>query len=330
MTSNNPTQHFRTISDFSISSSLATFSSVPRGGKPKLYIITEEDMQECANCQFVSLLGGMGANREAIHLKPAIEKFMQAKIARNLRPKYVTSLKQYLNQFARGRENQLVSEINLDALESWFASRNEAPATRNSNMGRLSSFFALAVKRGWAMRNPVDQMEKAIVDRKLPPILSVEQSGRLLEACPQRIKPFLVLALFAGIRPDEILRMTWEHVNLDLKFALVVSKTRNQRHVQLEFPIVKALARHKETFKKLVPSFSTVRRWRKEARELIGGKWDQDILRHTAASYLLARHGDAGKVSTMLGNSPKILLKDYNNPRAVADHDKFWQLMLTI
>jgi hypothetical protein len=55
--------------------------------------------------------------------------------------------------------------------------------------------------------------------------------------------------------------------------------------------------------------------------------WPTDLLRHTAASYLLALHKDAGKVANMLGNSPQILLSHYHDPVTEADCKAFWQLV---
>jgi hypothetical protein len=55
-------------------------------------------------------------------------------------------------------------------------------------------------------------------------------------------------------------------------------------------------------------------------------KFPQDLFRHTAASYLLALHGDAGKVATMLGNSSSVLLRHYHEPVNKADCDRFWSI----
>jgi hypothetical protein len=55
-------------------------------------------------------------------------------------------------------------------------------------------------------------------------------------------------------------------------------------------------------------------------------RWHQDILRHTAGSYLLALIGDVGKVATMMGNSPNILLNHYVEPVTQADCAAFWNL----
>lgn len=65
----------------------------------------------------------------------------------------------------------------------------------------------------------------------------------------------------------------------------------------------------------------------KRFRAVLGLKyWPQDILRHTAASMMLAHRQDAGYVAKQLGNSPGILMRHYMEivERDVAE--KFWAL----
>lgn len=288
-------------------------------------------MQVCSGCPFLELVEKREPNAcEKIHSIPisdAVVKLLAAKAAQNLRPKYLTSLRQYLTQFIRGRETILMSSISIETIENWFLLRHEAPVSQNSNVGRLASLFSFAVKRGWMRENPCDKMDRVYVDMKLPAILTIEQSAQLLQSCPKNIRPYLTLALFAGIRPDEIMRMNWADINLETRTVSVDGKTRRRRIVRLEQIAVDLLKNHAEQSGPVAPSKSTIRRWRKIAREFIGGKWTADILRHTAASMLLAKYGDAGKVATLLGNSPQILLTHYNNPVAANEAERFWSIL---
>jgi hypothetical protein len=56
-------------------------------------------------------------------------------------------------------------------------------------------------------------------------------------------------------------------------------------------------------------------------------RWPQDVLRHTAASNLLAHHQDVGKVAAFLGNSAGILLTHYKALVEKEDAEKFMKLM---
>ena len=123
--------------------------------------------------------------------------------------------------------------------------------------------------------------------------------------------------------------MDWSHVNLQTRTARVEGKTRRRRIVPLPEIAVAELGKHPLKSGAIAPSNSTVRRWKRAACKVIGLEhWPQDLLRHTAASYLLAWHQDAGKVATMLGNSAAILLTHYHEPVTAENCANFWKATL--
>jgi integrase len=138
-------------------------------------------------------------------------------------------------------------------------------------------------------------------------------------------RPYLILGMYAGIRPEELMRLDWSAVDLVTKTVKVDGKTRRRRIVPLEPKAVNLLASFPLRTGPIATSYSIVRRIKHKAAAILGFKdWPHDVLRHTAASYLLALYGDAGKVSTMLGNSSAILLTHYHEPVSKADCERFW------
>jgi integrase/recombinase XerD len=168
---------------------------------------------------------------------------------------------------------------------------------------------------------------RVTIDRSAPCILTVEQSRQLLSSVPPRCKPYLILGMFAGVRSDEIVRMKWSDINFETNTVRVDGKTRRRRIVPLEpiaAELLKACPRESES---VTPSRSTVRRWKRKAgKSYLGGRWRQDILRHTAASYLITKYQDVGKVAFWLGNSPQIIMTHYHEPVAQNECEKFWSL----
>lgn len=277
---------------------------------------------------FRAKLPEMESSRAGVSLGNAIEQVLTAKRTAGLREKYIHGLRLYLKQFARGREGVPLASIGIKEVETWFTERSEKPATRASNMGRLSALFSYHVRRENIPANPCDKLERMTIDRKAPVVLSPEQADTLLATVPRHCKGYLILGLFVGIRPDEIMKLTWDDVCLDTKTVRVNSaKTRRRRIAPLEPRAVSLLAACPDKVGKIAPSNSTVRRFKRAAAAALGlAGWPQDLLRHTAASYLLALHGDAGKVATRLGNSSSILLTHYHEPVKNADCSKFWKL----
>ena len=259
-------------------------------------------------------------------LAQAIEELVAAKTAANRRPRYVRSLRYYLRQFARGRESSALAAISCEEVEAWLA-RYPCACTRQGWVSRLSALFSFAVRRGYVAVNPCDRLERIYVDRKPPVVLSPDQARLLLRACPTICRPYLALGLFAGIRPEEVTRLDWTEVNLETKTVFVDGKTRRRRIVPLEPPALAWLEAHPLRSGPVAPSAATLTRWKHRARSSLGWKrFPQDLLRHTAASYLLAKHEDASKVALLLGNSDKILLTHYHAPVTAEAARAFWEL----
>jgi integrase/recombinase XerD len=266
------------------------------------------------------IVGGDGNTTEmpSIPLVKAIEETIHIKRDSGRRPTYVNTLRQYLNQFAKGRENVPVNRITEREIQKWFADRNEKPVTRAANLGRLSALFGVCWRRGYIAENPIHKIEKPYVDRRAPSILTLRQCAKLLVFARRQnpnLLAWLSLALLAGVRPEECLKLDWSNIDLargELRVDAAASKVRTRRLVRLS-PACRAwLWLAKQMGATLPKGDSTHRRYVKHMRRILGFKsWPQDILRHTAASYLLARHQDAGKVAMMLGNSADILNQHY-------------------
>lgn len=257
---------------------------------------------------------------------------LAAKTAANCRPRYVESLRIYLNLFARGREDMLISAITIDTVETWFNGRNEAPMTRRGSVGRLSSLFSFAERRGWIASNPIRRLEPIRIDRKAPKILTVEQAQRLMEFAmyrEPRSLAFFTLALFAGIRPQELEGVTWANVGATtVTVDAAASKVRRRRIVQLSENAVEWIGFARETGALLPFQINFRSHTLKKAAKHLGfdGGWEQDILRHSAASYLLAVNPNVACVSRNLGNSPDILLNYYSELVTHESATSFWSI----
>ena len=252
-------------------------------------------------------------------LGDAIDALVTAKELANRRPDYVVNLEVYLRAFARGREALPLSAVTPDIVESWLALARRS-SSRATRLGRLGTLFSFAVRRGWLAHSPTDRVDRVSIERQPPVMLTVAQCQTLLTHARERAAdalPFLALALFAGVRPSELMRVAWSDVDLPaarLTIAAAASKIRRRRLVDLPPNCVAWL---RLGGKLPLPA----ERWRYVRTGLaahLGMKWTADVLRHTAASMLLARDQDAARVALQLGNSPAVLLTHY---RALATRE---------
>ncbi len=269
-------------------------------------------------------LAGFGVS---LSLSAAIEQLLAAKRGANLRPVYLKSLSYYLNRFALGREQAPLESISTGDVEAFLAKFPKA-SSRATWLNRVSTLFAFAVRRDYLPKNPCDRLERITIDRVAPFVLAPGQAVTLLAVAPLLMRTYVILGLFVGVRPAELLKLSWANVDLATQTLTVnEAKTRRRRIVPLHAKAVALLRACPLQAGKLSPSNSTVRRFKRAARLALGLKsWPSDLLRHTAASYLLALHGDAGKVATMLGNSSAILLNHYHQPVKAEACAEFWKV----
>lgn len=270
-------------------------------------------------------------NAVRVGIGEAIKSLLLAKKAANCRPRYIESLGQFLRMFARGQEDRSLDSFDVFSIEAWLADRRDALSSRVGNIGRLSSLFAFCVRRGWLSVNPCNQLERIRMEPTRPKILTPDQCERLMRWV-QFHKPsalaYMALALFCGVRPEETERLMWE--SFDGRLIVMdasVSKVRNRRIIELHPTAVEWLNSARAHGGVLPMGRMTRRRLIKEARGVLGfAKWPQDVLRHSAASYLMARYRDSGRVSDWLGNSPSILLRHYRELVTAESAAAFWSI----
>lgn len=277
-----------------------------------------------------------GAPVAPVHSGPTLAAVVAdccaSKEAAHRRPVYVKSLRGYLARFIRGRESVPVAVVTLADVEAYLSQFPHA-GSRATQLNRLNTLFSYALRREIIAKNPCTRIERVSIERGAPSVLTVEQCETLLRHVAGN-KPtqlaFLVLGLFAGLRPMEIARTGWPAVNLDAATVTVdaaASKVRRRRLVTLQPNAVAWLQLAKDRKALLPPSEQSARRFRRQWAKVLGFKgWPADILRHTAASNLLALTGDAGKTATSLGNSISILHRHYVGLIQPADAARFWAI----
>lgn len=255
----------------------------------------------------------------SIPLSAAVDQLLEAKRTAGCRAVYLTNLRQCLQAFIRGRELQSADSVTVGDIEQWLTEKGGTAHTRAMWRSRLSTLFGWCVRREYLIKNPVAAVDAVRIDHQPPRILTVEECRRLLMTVRKdepAMLAWIALGLFAGIRPGELDRLEWKAIQgATVTIDASASKVRARRIVSLE-PVAVAWMTVARELNPDCPSVSpphaTRRRALRRIREAMGwDEWPADILRHTAASYLLAHHQDAGKVALNLGNSPGVLFRHY-------------------
>ena len=140
--------------------------------------------------------------------------------------------------------------------------------------------------------------------------LTPEESKHLLEACPNHLRPMVVVALNTGMRRGEIFNLEWNHIDFNQEIIYILdSKSGEKREVPMNEAVQKALLNLKEVvssryvfpgkkgrYTTVKTAFhSTLRRARIE-------NFRFHDLRHTFASNLIMRGINLKTVQELLGH----------------------------
>jgi integrase len=239
-----------------------------------------------------------------------------------------------LNPVRRELGHRKVTELTEAGAADFISGLALKPAGRLNVRTKLSQLLRFCVRKGWIQSNPVATV-KIRVKAKDVEILDVSQVRRLLFVAGQAdpvsgVFPYMVLQLFAGLRPHEAAQMHWEYMHFEtgqVEVKAATSKTRESRFVALEPVITEMLLPYRRlagpivgrNFERTVP----------EVRAAAGfgpGKWTKDVLRHCYGSYWLAVHKDRAHLAELMGNSIAVIRRHYRRaiPEAIAK--EFWSI----
>ena len=218
------------------------------------------------------------------------------------------------------RSNTLVKDITTDALSTYFQSNPQwSDHTRRSHYAVIRSFLNFAVEEKYLQTNPINAVKRPPKPKdNKPGILTIEQTSKLLDAvksaeneAQQAIGPYVVLALFCGIRAEELDRLTWDLVDEEKQTVEIpedIAKKHRFRYVDIPDNAVMWL-RH-FGLKATGPIRAKNHRKLVElSRDQAGiKKWPKNAMRHSFASYHFELHGDSKKTSNELGHRGEDLL----------------------
>lgn len=209
------------------------------------------------------------------------------------------------------------SELSVAECEEWINSAFSTPSQHNKARAMLHGLFEFALRREWCDKNPIKRIErKKVVEKEIQP-LKLSETKRLIKTAQNESPVYAVVAallVYTGIRPREVRRLTWRDIDTEEKTITVrsqCSKTGGVRQVEIPPVLNRVLIAHSHELKeeKICPT-DWQRRWRK-IRDNSGfrGRWVQDVLRHTYASFHAKNYADLPRLQLNMGHRDLSLLR---------------------
>jgi integrase len=293
-----------------------------------------------------------------ITVQVAYDKFIAEKRLNNLRADSIRNLEVRVGFLTKTHGTKLVSDILPDHLREIVFKEGRSAVTNDNVRRALSSFFTWATEHKFCAANPMLAIKPVKTERDEPETLSVAQARILIEKAAAFkdgvVLPYIALGLFAGIRPTELARISWDNIDLEagtITIGAKIAKMRQRRIVDM----VCVTQKDKEGREQKLPAnllawllphavkktpfrgvnwrkdFDAVKRaagWGTETEANPELKpWTQDIMRHTAISNHLAYFQHEGKTAAWAGNSPDIIQRHYKGLVKQAEAVEFWGIL---
>lgn len=290
--------------------------------------------------------------RGAVAVVEMVERFRDARDRDGCSARYYRQLGVSLKSLVRWLPaERMAHEVRRDDVEQWLRASGWGPKTRNNYLGDVRACFAWAMREGFCSLNPAEGIAKAKLRDEEIGTLSVRQCEVLLRGALKQseMMGFVVLGLFAGLRPAEIQRLTWDAVDLRERTVIVAgsqAKTRRRRVVDLSENAVawlSTLKREQQTgpicgrfwdarwrmFRRAMGwAVGTFERGIKEQTVTpVHGAWPHNALRHTYASMHYALFQDEAKLQAQMGHeSAAMLHRHYRALKTRREAEVFWGL----
>ncbi len=280
--------------------------------KPKNFVLT--DLQFCAK---VIEVGLRHIRTKEMSLADGFALYLKSK--QHLRPDSIRDIRCIGNRLLRTRPElggRNFSELSVSECEEWLNVAFHTDNQFNKARTMLHGLFEFALRREWCEKNPIKRIERRkVVEKEIQP-LKLAETKRLIKTAQCESPEYAVVAallVYTGIRPREVRRLAWRDIDTEEKTITVrsqCSKTGGVRQVEIPPVLNRLLITQKAENSSCICPTDWQRHWRK-IRDNSGfrGRWVQDVLRHTYASFHAKNYADLPRLQLNMGHRDLSLLR---------------------
>jgi len=117
--------------------------------------------------------------------------------------------------------NYKLSEVKTIEVETWLRNLSLAKSSSAKIRNIFSVLFNHACRYDLFGRNPITLVRHSAKRRKIPDVLTVEETQRLLSVLAVKERTMVLMAVGTGLRLSELFALKWKDVDFDAKQASV-------------------------------------------------------------------------------------------------------------
>lgn len=252
----------------------------------------------------------------------------------------LTPILQSLARFYKGPCDNLRAPV----LNEFLGSLNVAPKTHKNYRAVVGQFLRYAIGRNYLSRelSAVERDMDLLQSPKIRPLTirtwTPQQVDLLLNHAADKLKPFIALQVFAGVRHEEInpedsrkSPVMWSDVDFDkkeLRIRKESAKTACKRILPLTDNLIAWLKRYEGQgpICRIKNTSNALRRAKRKAGLPSSKNESRNVLRKTWISARQAIVKNEGQVAREAGNSPQIIKSNYDGVMSEADAKQYFEI----
>jgi integrase len=210
----------------------------------------------------------------------------------------------------------------LQTTSTRYPGQTIKPATVNREIACLKSMLSKAVRHGLIRENPLLRYRMLEEHNVRMVVLDEASFERLLDACPQHLRPVVAVGFYLGLRKSEVVNLTWNEVDLKDEFIrLDGSRTKNgtARSIPIHpevLAIFKNLPRGLHTDRVFLNNGKPIKEFKNAYASACKTAGLDDLtfhdLRHCAINNLRLAGNDFLRIMAISGHKTMSVFKRYN------------------
>jgi integrase len=214
---------------------------------------------------------------------------VQARVASGQnRPGSLKAIKETFVKLKAEFGSRLLSEITGSDLDRWLHEMPVALRTKKRHRGYALQIFNAAKKQKLIVSNPVEDVDGyrgRKNDAHEITVLTPDQVTLLLSSADKEIRPLYAIAVFAGVRWNEIEGLVWDDIKeKEIVISSRIAKTRSRRIIRIRPALAAFLTERKEG--SVLPRIYSSRRPSRRRLDFLRAKAEE-------AAKLILRRGTA-------------------------------------
>ncbi len=282
-----------------------------------------------------------------VELSKAVEQFILSRepltVAKDgkrpqLSPGYHYIIRKWLEEFAGVFPSHAVCDLSREHLDTYIAGHGDVSArTRNGRRTVTKMFLKWATERDMLPANhrllSASALAKEKQDEGEVEFYTPKELRAMLDTANSKTEfagllPVIALCGLAGIRLQEVARLTWEdvfRVKGHVEITTAKSKTRSRRLVKICSALSGWLKPYRDRSGLVWPY--ALDRWHDEFNALLNSlsiTAKRNGLRHAFCTYHFAYHANEGLTAKEAGNSPQMIHAHYKGLATRAEAQKWF------